>query len=236
LASIKALKALLGPGFFLKNACCGLLCYNYGSLQSARALAKVNIKRIEDSGIPQGIPLIADCSSCAAYLKSYPQLFGEDAQWAERAQRFSRRVRDFIEAVPEQGLRRAQRLKATYHDSCRALNGQGIMAQPRGLIRRLDSTYLELPEAEVCCGGAGAFAFMHSELSDQILRRKVAHIASIQARLVAASSTSCLIQLADGLKKYYPECAVVHLSEVVAQALDIPPEISKRDYGQTART
>src|SRR5439155_8388898 len=94
----------------------------------------------------------------------------------------------------------------TYHDSCRARHGQGLSQEPRALMRRLfGDAFVELPEAEVCCGGAGAFSFTHPELSDDVLKRKIGAIASIQARLVATSSTSCLIQLAHGLAKYYPE-------------------------------
>ena len=70
-----------------------------------------------------------------------------------------------------------------------------------------------MSEADVCCGGAGAFAFVNPELSDEVLRRKVGAIAGTQARLVVTSSTSCLIQLARGLKKYYPSCTVAHVSE-----------------------
>jgi glycolate oxidase iron-sulfur subunit len=81
-----------------------------------------------------------------------------------------------------------------------------------------------MPESDSCCGGAGAFGFSHPDLSDQLLRRKVGNIAGTQSRRVAASATSCLIQLAHGLKKYYPEAKVLHLSEVVAHALDRAPK------------
>jgi Fe-S oxidoreductase len=70
----------------------------------------------------------------------------------------------------------------------------------------------------MCCGGAGAYAFCNPELSDDLIRRKVSRVAASGARVVATSGTSCLIQLAQGLKKYYPECEVVHLSELAARA------------------
>ena len=40
------------------------------------------------------------------------------------------------------------------------------------------------------------------------------------ARVIVTSSTSCLIQLARGLRKYYPDARVVHLSEYVLGALE----------------
>jgi glycolate oxidase iron-sulfur subunit len=73
--------------------------------------------------------------------------------------------------------------------------------------------------SDVCCGGAGAFAFVHEDLSDEVLRRKIGNVAAAQARTVVTSSTSCLIQLARGLRKYYPDARVLHVSEYVAGAL-----------------
>ena len=44
--------------------------------------------------------------------------------------------------------------------------------------------------------------------------------ASIQADLVLTSSTSCLVQMDDGLRKYYPDAEVKHLSEYIVESLE----------------
>lgn len=221
LATVKVLKKLAGPGVFLDNGCCGLACYNYGSLEDARTLAMRNIKALESSGIPESAPIVGDCSSCVAFLKSYPQLFLEENDWRRRAESFSARVRDSLQLIPAGSVPAGKLGAVTYHDSCRARNGQGLSSEPRALARAAAGEgFRELPEAADCCGGAGAFAFSHPRLSDALLRRKIANIASTHATTVAASSTSCLIQLARGLKNYYPECRVVHVSELVSEVLD----------------
>lgn len=217
LATWAALEALKGPGCFLDNACCGLLAYNYGRVEDARAFARKNIAAAESSGGP----VIADCSSCSAFLKSYEQLFLEDAEWRRRAQGFSERIQDAPEALgaltgqlePGQGCG-----AITYHDSCRACHGQGLKAQPRLVMEKAcGGSFREMSDSDVCCGGAGAFSFLHPELSEEVLRRKIGAIAAVQAETVVTSSTSCLIQLARGLKNYYPECTVIHLSELAAR-------------------
>ena len=222
-ATWKVLTKLKGPGRFLDNHCCGLLANNYGDIEDARALARKNIENAEKKG---EAPVVGDCSSCVAFLKTYPQLFlaPSDAEWRVRAERFSARVRDAIEVFGEAaaGLPHSpERGKVTYHDSCRALNGQGLKNQPRRAVQAAaGENYCEMGGADVCCGGAGAFAFVHDELSDQILRRKVGNAAAAQAGVVVTSSTSCLIQLARGLRKYYPDARVVHLSEYLLAALE----------------
>ncbi len=222
-ASLRVLQKTLGPGKAPEHPCCGLLAYNYGSIDDARILAKRTIERFESDSTP----VIGDCSSCVSHLKSYPQLFLDDPQWAERARRFSARVRDFTEVIDPEKLPANSAAKdgpVTLHDACRARNGQGIVEQPRSVIRALAGEQCkELNDGGNCCGGAGAFAFVHPELSDELLRKKIGAIADTQALVVVASSTSCLLQLVRGLKVYYPECRVVHLSEWVDNSLTKKP-------------
>ena len=141
---------------------------------------------------------------------------------SSRAKRFAASVRDVIEAVPEEKLPRLKDFQGTvtYHDSCRARNGQGIVDAPRRLLKQLlGDRYVELPEADWCCGGAGAFAFLHPELSEPIAKRKAGNAAFVRADLVLTSSTSCLLQMDDALRKYYPGARVRHLSEFLAEKL-----------------
>lgn len=220
-ATMRACGELLGKGGWSGGGCCGLLSYNYGELGTAKDFAKRTIERFEAG---PAAPLVVDCSSCAAHMKGYEQLFVDDPDWRGRALAFSAWVRDALEVLPEAaGLARASvpaGRRVTYHDSCRARNGEGLAKPPRELLKAmLGKSYIELPEAEACCGGAGAFSMLHPELSDSILRRKVSAVASIQADLVLTSSTSCLIQLEYGLARYYPEARVQHISEFIAERL-----------------
>jgi glycolate oxidase iron-sulfur subunit len=222
-ATWTALTSLLGPGRLLKAGCCGLLAHNYGDLSDARTQAKALIEAAEAGG---ETPIVGDCSSCVAHLKGYAQLFlkPEDAAWRERAARFSARVKDVMEVYqakagtlplgPEEGV-------VTWHDSCRALNGSGLKDGARAAVKAMcPDGFRELPHASECCGGAGAYAFVHDALSDEVLRRKISSIASTQASTVLASSTSCLIQLARGLKRYYPEAKALHVSQYVARSVE----------------
>ncbi|MDD5656855.1 MAG: (Fe-S)-binding protein [Elusimicrobia bacterium] len=218
-ATVAVLEFLRGPGNFMENDCCGLLAYNYGDLEDARLFARRNIERFEAAG-GRG-PMVGDCSSCTAFLKSYPQLFLSEPDWRRRAEAFAAAVQDVPEVLAEAEL---PALKdppvVTCHNSCRACHGEGLKDEgPRAIRRLAGAAFRELPEADVCCGGAGAFSFRNPDLSDRILRRKIARVAGTGAGVVAASATSCLIQLADGARKYYPECRVVHLSELAAQAI-----------------
>jgi len=219
LASLRVLNKIHGAGAAFGGGCCGLVAYNYGEIETARRMAKSLIERAEESDT--SVPIVADCSSCAAHLKSYPQLFLNDSEMRSRAERFQARVKDILELLPADKIPALEDpVQTAHHDSCRARHGQSISKEPRECLGNLcgDSTK-ELPEADSCCGGAGAFAFTQPELSDDVLRRKISAAASSQTRTLTASSTSCLVQLARGRDLYYPEVRVAHLVELVDKAL-----------------
>jgi glycolate oxidase iron-sulfur subunit len=220
LATVRILKKHSGAGVFIENQCCGLLAHNYGRLEDAREFARRNIVRYEELKAAHGdFPVLADCSSCAAFMKSYEQLFTHDEAWRTRARDFAGAVRDILEFFKPDELppttreQQAAHKIVTYHDSCRACHGQGIRREPRAVIRKLaGKRYVELPESEWCCGGAGAFAFTQPEISAMVLDRKLRNIASTQAQTVIVGATSCLIQIGSGLEAAYPSARAVHYS------------------------
>ncbi len=219
LATVRVLKRHSGQGIFFDNQCCGLMAHNYGRLEEAREFARRNILRYEELRERFGdFKVIADCSSCAAFMKSYEQLFTADSEWRPRARAFAAAVRDILEFIPPEKACRAggsarESGAVTYHDSCRACHGQGIRREPREVLRKLaGDRYRELPESDWCCGGAGAYAFTRPELSSRILDRKLRNIASVQASTVVVGATSCLAQIGGGLRRAYPSAKAVHYS------------------------
>ncbi|PCI38238.1 MAG: hypothetical protein COB53_05065 [Elusimicrobia bacterium] len=218
-STLHVLESSLGEGTAPEHPCCGLLSFNYGSVEDARTLARRTIEKFEGSDCP----VVGDCSSCVAFLKSYPQLFLSEGEWKKRAEAFVTRVRDFSECLDPKDLPTgtvSETGTVTLHDACRARNGQGIIDEPRAVMRSLGGDRCrELGDGGECCGGAGAFSAMHPELSDVLLRKKIGAIADTQASMVLATSTSCLLQLVRGLKVYYPECRVLHLSQWIENSL-----------------
>lgn len=219
-ATVEVLGRLHGRGTPLENPCCGLLSYNYGSLDEARASARAVIARAEAAGLPASAPVVGDCSSCVAFLKSYPQLFLGEPEWRARAEAFAARVKDAVEMLPAGSIPEDARVEdLAVHDACRLRNGQGCADAPRPALGAVaGGRLLSHARPEHCCGGAGAFAFVHPELSEELLKAKVAALADARAKVVAAASTSCLVQLERGLRKYYSGCRVAHPTELVAEA------------------
>ncbi len=219
LATVNVLKRFLGRGASLRNVCCGLMAYNYGKMEDARKFARKNIEIFEEiSSRAPDAKIVVDCSSCASFLKNYPRLF-HDENWRKRAENFSGNVLDILQALPVDTICSVQSgetdkfAPVTYHDSCRACHGQNIRKEPREILKKvLGKNFLEMPESDWCCGGAGVYFFTQEEMSKKILLRKIKNVSAIHAKTVVAGSTSCLIQLEKGLAKYYPSAQVMHYS------------------------
>ena len=115
--------------------------------------------------------------------------------------------------LPEQ----AEKVIATYHDPCHASRGQGLVDQPRAILRSIPGLqYRELPEADWCCGGAGSYALSHYELARKVLDRKMDNVQQTGANLLVTSCPACIIHLSYGVRKRGLPVRVCHISELIS--------------------
>ena len=107
-------------------------------------------------------------------------------------------------------------LAVTYHDPCHASRGQGIVREPREMLKQLPGiAFKELPEADWCCGGAGSYAVAHHALSSQVLDRKMDNLRKTRADILVTSCPACVIQLAFGVRRHGLNTRVCHISELL---------------------
>ena len=107
----------------------------------------------------------------------------------------------------------------TYHESCHLAHGQKIVTQPRRLLAAIPNLKLvELPESSWCCGSAGIYNLSQPEMAGQLLNRKLKHIRSTGAPIVATANPGCLLQLINGAKQRGLTLRVVHPITLLAEA------------------
>jgi glycolate oxidase iron-sulfur subunit len=218
LATMKLLKTIGKTIHVLENCCCGLPAWSYGDLKAARKLAGRNLSILaaEDFDV-----MVTDCSSCASFLKNYPQLFSEAGEQHERAGVISARVKDMVQLIHSMeadapSLESDSAVTVTYHHPCHAVRGQALTAEPGDILSRLPGVeYRPLPEADLCCGGAGSYAFAHYELSQQVLDRKMENLKKTGADLLVTSCPACIMHLSYGVRKHGLNTKVCHISELI---------------------
>ena len=215
-ATLQLLRQIARQVHVLDNCCCGLPAYSFGDLQIAQKLAQKNLQAL--ASVPYDV-IITDCSSCASFLKKYPVLFSEEDSRHEAAGMFSVKVRDLAEwlntvAVPAPATDAA--IRVTYHDPCHASRGQGLVKEPRDILKNIPGIeYRELPEADWCCGGAGAYALSQYDLYRRVLDRKIANLKATEADIIATSCPACIIHLSYGVRKHGLKTRVCHISELI---------------------
>ncbi len=196
--------------------CCGAPHETEGEMETARKLARRNIALYEQCG---DCPVISDAAACGAVMKNYGHWLAGDPAWAARAAAFSARVRDIHQYLGEIGLRPPTgelRGVVTYDDPCHLCHAQGIRTQPRALLRAIPGLrYVELRDAEWCCGSAGTYNLSQPEMADKILADKMECVRETGATFIASANPGCLLQLEAGLRRNGIPGRVVQISQLL---------------------
>jgi len=104
----------------------------------------------------------------------------------------------------------------TYHDPCHLRRKLGIFKEPRDLLISTPGLeYVEMREANRCCGQGGGFNLANYDLSLKILDRKIQAVEETGADFVTTTCSGCLLQLMDGLHQAGLKKEVRHLVEML---------------------
>jgi glycolate oxidase iron-sulfur subunit len=191
------------------QTCCSAPLLNFGEVATARRVAEVNRRALAESGAET---VLTPCAACGHTLKStYSRLLSPD--WT--GGKF--RILDATEFLARAELGQLAPLakRVAYHDPCQLRWGQKITEQPRDLLQRC-ARYVEMPGAERCCGGGGAFSLFHPEIAAKIIERKVRSVRESGAEVVATACPGCMLLLSAHL----PE-PPLHVIQVLRRAMGL---------------
>jgi glycolate oxidase iron-sulfur subunit len=193
------------------NVCCGLPHLAHGMRDEFLALARKNIRIYEDADL-----IVTDCASCGGTLKHIAAWFAADPEWKDRANAFSGKVMDLTQYLVTVGYAPRRRIDAaiTYHDPCHLARGQGVRREPRDLLRATGK-FVEMEDAETCCGGAGSFHIDYPDIAAKVLAKKRANIERTGAAIVVTGCPGCLIQMNKAAKASGGKFKAMHISQVI---------------------
>lgn len=204
-----------------EQGCCGSLHAHNGEWDLAQEMARRQIDQFPPDSFDA---IITNAAGCGSHLKHYAKLLADDPRYRARAESWDAKVRDIHEWLAEKGFEPPRPpgqpvQTVTYHEACHLCHGQKITAQPRTILRSIPGvTLVELPESTWCCGSAGIYNLIQPEMAGQLLDRKVKHIRSTGAGVVATGNPGCLLQVRNGLLKAGSPARVVHPVTLLAEA------------------
>jgi glycolate oxidase iron-sulfur subunit len=190
--------------------CCGTPLYISGDIEGARYLAQRNIDIFSSLDVDY---IVSACASCGLSLKKeWNRILG--LEWD------SSKVRDVSELLLELGLPEGLpefSQKLTYHDPCHLRRGQKIYLEPRRILQEVaGKNFVEMRDADRCCGGAGSFNLFYYETSRAVGERKKERVLESKAEVVATGCPSCIMQLKSVLPK---RIKVLHPVEIIDELL-----------------
>jgi len=201
------------------QGCCGALHMHAGIRSDARKLARQNIDAVLDGTFDA---VITNAAGCGSTLKEYHELLEHDPDYAEKARRFSSLMKDVTEFLASIDLNREMGtvpLTVTYQDSCHLAHGQKVRIPPRRLLAAVPGLqFREMPLADLCCGSAGIYNVVENEMAMAVLEKKMQHVNSTGAEVIATANPGCMLQLEAGARLHGHGQRVMHVVEILDQA------------------
>jgi L-lactate dehydrogenase complex protein LldE len=201
-----------------RQTCCGQPAFNTGYRSEARRVAESFIRLYEDSNAEA---IVSPSGSCTAMVQHYEALFPDDEQWRNRARAVAARTFELSSflvrglGVEDVGARFQGRI--TWHDACHGLRDLGVHEEPRRLIRHVrEAEFVELENADACCGFGGTFSVKYPEISAAIVDQKIEAIERAGVDAVISGDASCLMQIGGRLSRIGSKVRVMHLAELLA--------------------
>ena len=133
------------------QGCCGALNLHSGDTNYARSMARRNIDiflRFDPDAI------ITASAGCGSTMKEYDELFRNDPDYKQKAEKFSTLTKDITEFLVDLPLNPPKgeiKKRVTYQDSCHMAHAQRITEAPRKLLKAVPGlTLIEMKHRVKC--------------------------------------------------------------------------------------
>jgi len=179
--------------------CCGAVNYHLAAHSDGLDNARRNIDAwwpyIENGAEA----IVSSASGCGAMLVEYGRLLAGDPAYAERARRVSVLCRDLGEILLEEDIGKltvnTQVGRVAIHTPCtlhHALQQPQLLAM---LLERAGFEIAQVTEKLLCCGSAGTYSLLQSDISNRLLANTLRTLSSAQPGLIATANIGCQLHL-----------------------------------------
>jgi L-lactate dehydrogenase complex protein LldE len=201
-----------------RQTCCGQPAFNSGYRHEARTLAERFIEIFENASADA---IVCPSGSCTAMVRHFHELFPDDEHWRKRAESIASRTYEFssflVNQLGVEDTGASFHGRVTWHDACHGLRDLGLRKEPRALISNVrGADFIEMPNADSCCGFGGTFSVKFPEISVAILDSKVDAIIDAGVRAVVSADASCLMQIGGRLSRRNSDVKTMHIAELLA--------------------
>jgi len=179
-----------------EQGCCGAPTLYTGMETTTKKIVKDNLAHFE--GVVGNYDhVVTPCPTCTHVLGSH-----WEGPVGEKAVDFIKLIHMLWRAGKFEVKGPGKDVVVTYHYSCHLKRSCGVDVEPRELLSSVPGVrWVEMEEADRCCGFAGTYSMKLPEISSELLERKIRNIEKSGAEIVLTDCPGCLLSLRNGLKK-----------------------------------
>jgi len=190
--------------------CCGAVTFHLNRQDDGRDYMRRNI----DAWWPHveaGVDaIVTTASGCGTMVTEYGHHLAHDPHYAIKAAKISELSKDIGEIVfaereqLEKLLERASsaassaKPRIAFHSPCSLQHGLKIRGTVEAILVLAGFELTMVPDSHLCCGSAGTYSILEPELSQRLLKNKVAALESDEPSTIATANIGCLTHIQSG--------------------------------------
>ena len=211
-----------------KAGCCGAIPHHLNDAHDAHSYIKRNIDAWWPYVEAGAEAIVVTASGCGTMVAEYGHMLRNDTAYAEKARRISALFRDVSQVIAGESaalsklLSAAKRpsLKVAFHSPCSLQHGLKIKGVVETLLQEAGFELTFVPDGHLCCGSAGTYSLLQSELSKPLLANKVKALESGTPQMVATANIGCLAHIEGGLTSS-SKVPIRHWIELIDERLSV---------------
>jgi len=182
------------------SGCCGAVSHHLSATDEGLDFMRRNV----DAWWPyveQGVEaIVITASGCGAVVKDYGQLLSHDAGYAAKAEKIASLAKDIGEVLSAEDLAilnaNVANKRVAFHSPCTLQHGQQLNGVVESILTKIGFKLTEVADAHLCCGSAGTYSILQSEISQQLLHNKVNSLQQDKPDVIATANIGCQMHIA----------------------------------------
>ncbi|MEE8233482.1 MAG: glycolate oxidase subunit GlcF [Gammaproteobacteria bacterium] len=200
--------------------CCGAINHHMAVDDNGLSFIKNNIDAWWPD-IEQGIEaIVISASGCGAMIKEYGYILRNDPVYQGKARHVSMIARDIGEIVVAEDIGKLREIinvstkRFAFQNPCSLQHGQKMKDKTEELLKKLGYQLCDVEDADQCCGSAGTYSLLQTELSEKIRKKKIVSLEAVKPDVIMTANIGCQLHLQQAT-----EIPVKHWIEILEEDL-----------------
>jgi len=171
--------------------------------------------------IEEGIEaIVISASGCGAMIKDYGYILRNDADYKDKAHQISTMAKDVGEIIAAEEFGELRKIikassgRYAFQNPCSLQHGQKIKDETENLLKKLGYQIEHIEDANQCCGSAGTYSLLQTELSEKLRRKKISALEEVKPDVIMTANIGCQLYLQQAT-----EIPVKHWIEILEEDL-----------------